>query len=224
MKSSNFPRKSNIEANPFALELSRLFGAIVPAPMSPWQIQGFVTGLICGLGPAPEEAFNTEEDPDGVLLLDCLDELSRKIEDDDSLVSAEDIAAHISGPEIAKKLVSAIADVEQLLAQNNGEPELAFSAAAVSAQNPALADVPAARAFARGLVRGLVMSIEDEEELSDDKYGEALSLVFILTEDDLGPDFGSASEVAEARQAVAAALPGLVSQLWNISHEESEED
>ena len=224
MKSSHSNRKSGVDAPHSAAEISRLMGTLVPEPMSPWQVHGFVAGLICGLGSAPEAAFAPEEDPEGFLMLDSLDELSRKIEEADCPIAPEAIAAHASGPSIAKKLIAAVAETEYSLAQNNGEPELAFAEAAITSQNPAQADVPSARAYARGLLRGLVMSIEAEEELSAEKYGEALSLLFILTEDDLGADFGSATEVAEARQAVTAALPGLVAQLWNISHSETDED
>ena len=190
--------------------------------MSPWQIAGFITGLVAGLGPAPELAFSTEEDPDQILALDCLDELSRRIEEHEAPVNAEALQDGPDGPALIQQIRQLVDLQETQLIQQTGHPELAFATVAADAQDPSLADVPAARAYARGLLRGLVMSIEDEEALSGELYGEALSLVFILTEDDLGSEFGSVAEIAEARQAVATALPGLVAQLWTISHNDEE--
>ena len=200
-----------------------LVAAGIPDPMSPWQIAGFVAGLICGLGPAPELAFDPEEDPDQILALDCLDELSRRIEEHDAPLAAEDLLDGSDGKNLVGQLLALVTSLAAQLGPQAGHPELAFAEAAASAQNPTLVDLPAARAYARGLLRGLVMSLEDEEALSDELYGEPLSLVFILTEDDVGPEFGSAAELAEARQAVATALPGLVAKLWAISHEDAED-
>lgn len=219
--------RSGAEAPAAFQKMSKsLVEAGIPDPMSPWQIAGFVAGLICGLGPAPELAFDTEEDPEQILALDCLDELSRRVEEHDAPVPAEDLLDGVDGKNLVAQMVALVAATEAQLSQQAGHPELAFAEAAAATQNPAMADVPAARAYARGLLRGLVMSAEDEETLSGEAYGEPLSLIFILTEDDLGADFGSAAEVAEARQAVATALPGLVAQLWTLSHneEDGEED
>jgi hypothetical protein len=220
MKPSSSPRAGSEAPAPFQKLAKTLVGAGIPDPMSPWQIAGFAAGLVCGLGPAPELAFDKEEDPDQILALDCLDELSRRIEEHDAPVPPEDLLDGADGKDLSAQLVALVAAAESQMSAQAGHPELAFAAAAATAQNPALADVPAARAYARGLLRGLVMSVEDEEALSGENYGEPLSLIFILTEDDLGADFGSAAEVAEARQAVAMALPGLVAQLWTISHNE----
>jgi hypothetical protein len=201
----------------------KLQAAKVPDPMSPWQIAGFIAGLICSLGPAPELAFDTEEDPDQILAMDCLDELSRRIEENDSPLAPEDLIESPEGQALVARLVQVVAETEAQLSAQAGHPVLAFAEAAAEAQDPSLADVPAARAYAKGLVRGLVMGVEDEDDMAGDHFGEALSLIFILTEEDLGEDFGSPAEVAEARQAVAAALPGLVAQLWTISHSDEEE-
>lgn len=224
MNAKNSPKK-NAEAPRPAQELSRLAAAAgAPAPMSPWQAQGFAYGLACGLGELPAEAFSAAEDPDGELFLDCLDELSRKNEDEDCPVPAEDLAEGPSGPELRRRLAELVGAADRDLARPAGQPDFAFAAAAAEAQDPALADMPSARAFARGLLRGFVMGQDDEEGLADEAYGEALSLIFILTEEDLGPDFGSPAEIAETRQAVAMALPGLTAQLWRISRGEAADE
>jgi hypothetical protein len=205
-------------------ELGRqLLAAGIAEPMAAWQMAGFTAGLICALGPAPELAFDPDEDPDRILAMDCLDELSRQVEDSEAAVAAEDLAESAAGKAALELFVGLVAETEAGLLAQGGHPVLAFAEAAAEAQDPALADVPAARAYARGLLRGLVMGVEDEDGLAAEHYGEALSLIFILTEDDLGPDFGSPAELAEARQSVAAALPGLVARLWTISHNDGEE-
>jgi len=210
MKNTDSPKPSGFQPLPAIRSLSKSFADLVPSPMQPWQLAGFIDGLVCGLGPAPDEAFSLDEDPEQGLFLDCVDEISRDAENEDSPVPAEDIVNSANGPVLKTTLVSLVRNAETQLSSNDGHPELPF----------AETDIPAARAYSQGLLRGLVMSIEDEEELSDERYGEVLGLVFILTEDDLGSEFGSPAEVREARQSVIAALPGLVSQLWFLSHEE----
>jgi hypothetical protein len=182
--------------------------------MTNWQIAGFSLGVATSL------ALDSEDwrdfDPD--VLLDYLDEIlhaDEEIWDDDKDTMSDELMESDQGPAIRDAAIGLMYTISLQLEENEGQPPAAIL--------PLKKNKDALREFAAGLVRGLVFGVEDESELESGPWGEAFSLLFILSEQDRDPDFGSAQEIGEARAAIADALPGLIAEIWNQVREIEQE-
>lgn len=170
--------------------------------MGPWQTLGFLAGCACAGLTTPEPG-----DDDG-LAMDLLDEMAR-MDGDDEPKGFDD------GPPQAC-LDAMEGDVTAFFAR---------VCAAVEAEeggiDPGLGGntsrLPEAREYARGILRGIPFVIEDDDLLEEEAWSEPLGLLFILAEEDLGPGFGSAKELHEARVSVLGNLPGITSAIYKAA-------
>lgn len=181
-------------------------GPKVSKIMTNWQLTGFSVGVAASL------AFDSDDwrDFDPNVLLDFLDEALHADEedwDDDKDTVSDELIESDHGPEIRDAATALMLGISLQLEENEGQPSLGLI--------PSKKNKEALREFAQGLVRGLVFGVEDEAELESGPWGEAFSLLFILSEQDRDPDFGNTQELGEARAAVADAIPGLVAEIWS---------
>ena len=181
--------------------------------MTNWQVTGFSIGVATSL------AFDADDwkDFDKDVLLDFVDEVLHFDEeqwDDDRDTISDELIDSAQGSEIREKATKLMVLVAAQLEMDSGRLSQDFI--------PSKKNKAALKEFASGLIRGFVFGIEEESELESGPWGEALSLLFILSEQDVDPDFGSAQERGEARNAVVDAIPGLVADLWEEVREELE--
>ncbi len=193
-------------------QLNQKLKSKLDSPMEAWQIYGFFCGCVAG-GVTIDELQGEDLD---FLALDLLDELARRNEDDEPEGYEEGpVEDHLVL--FSKTILEVFKKIEEMLDANSGEPELPF-VEAVSQEPPLTREtLEDAKQFATGLLRGVVFGVDDEDALKDDDLGEPLGLLFILTEDDPDPDFGSVEEINQARTAVAAGLLGICSRIYKLN-------
>lgn len=172
-----------------------------PSPMTSWQLQGFMLGILCG-GLHSDEA-------DDYLIEDILDEAARAHEEFEP-AGFQDGPPQACVSALGGQTLEIFEALDDLLSEESGELDLPF---ALAESKPA--SIPfEARDFAKGLLRGVVFAVEDEKTLEEEAWTEVLGLLFILSEDTSQPEFGSKEEIFNARAAVVSGLSGIVLRLY----------
>lgn len=189
-------------------DLGKTLATFSSQTMPPWQICGFLVGLVCA-------GADHDEDQEA-LVEDILDEAARAAEGDEP-------AGFHGGPPgeclaaLGTMVQELLGQTRRLLDAEDGDLELPFSESAAHQGEVNLkpTDLLAARQFAAGLLRGVPFGVADPEELEDESWGEPLGLLYILSEDDPDPDFGNMDEISQARAAVCLGLPGIIQRLYH---------